>query len=383
MSGLPARGFTFWPVGTGDSTTITVAEETVIQVDLHQRSDSEDPDSPYASVIAELKEALPQKDGTPYLSVFGLTHPDQDHCKGFERLLDEVKIGELWATPQIFREYHKDLCDDASAFKKEMERRVDATIGAGGDPGAGDRVRLFGWDELLNQDDYSGFPDDWLTIPGNSLTRIDGADYGQVFRAFVHAPFKDGSAGERNDTSLALQVALSDGGAEGRALLLGDLCYPTVRRIFDISEHDDLRWDVLLAPHHCSKSVMYWRGPDDDEEVRKQDILDDLEEAAEGTGWVVASSEPIKGPDEEGQNPPHAVARARYEEIAPDGFLCTQEEPDEESPQPLKFTVSEEGITRQAAGETLERAGSGWSAAVAAARGTDRPPSEQVGFGRG
>ena len=93
---------------------------------------------------------------------------------------------------------------------------------------------------------------------------------------FVHAPFKDDSSEERNDTSLAMQVNLKDGDMWGRAMLLGDHCYPTLIKIFDISDADDLKWNVFLTPHHCSKKVMYWKDEGDDEEKLKQDILDHI-----------------------------------------------------------------------------------------------------------
>ena len=33
---LPDRGYVFWPVGSGDSTTIVVDDEHVMQVDLRE-----------------------------------------------------------------------------------------------------------------------------------------------------------------------------------------------------------------------------------------------------------------------------------------------------------------------------------------------------------
>ena len=41
---LPQQGFVFWPVGTGDSTTITVQDGVIFQVDLHHLESSEDED---------------------------------------------------------------------------------------------------------------------------------------------------------------------------------------------------------------------------------------------------------------------------------------------------------------------------------------------------
>src|SRR6202000_2843385 len=100
----------------------------------------------------------------PYLSLFVLTHPDEDHCLGFKELLSKVTIGELWHTPRVFREYKKDMCEDAQAFRDEARRRRDETIKKG-DPGSGHRVRVIGHDEIFEEDDYKDFPSYWRTRP--------------------------------------------------------------------------------------------------------------------------------------------------------------------------------------------------------------------------
>ena len=79
----PDQGFIFWPVGTGDSTTVRVAETVYLQIDLHHMAKSEGDDDPAWSVIDALIEILPTAEDRPYLSVFALTHPDLDHCQGF------------------------------------------------------------------------------------------------------------------------------------------------------------------------------------------------------------------------------------------------------------------------------------------------------------
>ena len=91
---LPACGLVFRPVGNGDSTTVVVDSDTHLQVDLNHLDKSEDAEDLAWPVIDELVERLPRVNDRPYLSAFALTHPDQDHCRGFERLLDEVDIGE-------------------------------------------------------------------------------------------------------------------------------------------------------------------------------------------------------------------------------------------------------------------------------------------------
>ena len=377
----PDQGFIFWPVGTGDSTTIRVAETVYLQIDLRHMAKSEDDEDTAWPVIDELIDILPTPDGEPFLSVFALTHPDLDHCQGFEELNDRVFISELWMSPRTFREIREndDLCDDAQAFHYEAMRRVEATIGAGGDPGRGDRIRIIGYDDLLEEPDFQGFPKEFLSVPGQTITTLDGEDLSEVFEAFVHAPFKADSFGDRNECSLAFQITLFNGDGVGRALLMGDLNYPIIRRIFDRSVAEKLAWNILLAPHHCSKSVMYWKDEDDDEETLKPQMVQDIGNAALAPGYVVSSSEPVPARDEPGDNPPHAKAKRQYERIVPNGFLCTHEHPDEENPKPIIFEVSETGFAYVGGSESTRS----MSNALKAAGGAAVVPATAVGFGRG
>ena len=342
----PGQGFIFWPVGTGDSTTIRVAKTAYIQVDLHHMDKSEDGDDPAWPIIDELIAILPTLGGKPYLSTFVLTHPDQDHCRGFEELLKRVFISELWMSPRTFREYKADegLCEDAEAFHKEAMRRVRATIKAGGDPGRGNRIRIIGYDTLLQEDEFNGFPEEFLSIPGHTITTLDGEDHSTQFQAFVHAPFKDDSYGDRNDCSLAFQITLKHGKGVGQALLMGDLAYPIIRRIFDVSDDSTLSWNILLTPHHCSKSAMYWKDEGEEEETLKSDIVRDMGNAALKPGYVVSSSMPIPARNKPNDNPPHAKAKAQYLRIVPNEFFCTHEHPDEKNPVPVIFEVSDSGF---------------------------------------
>ena len=375
----PEQGFIFWPVGTGDSTTIRVAETVYLQVDVHHMDKSEDDDDPAWPIIDELIAILPTLGDKPYLSTFVLTHPDQDHCRGFKELLKQVFISELWMSPRTFREYKTEegLCEDAEAFHEEAMRRVKATIKAGGDPGRGDRIRIIGYDTLLQEDEFDGFPEEFLSIPGHMITMLDGEDHSAQFQAFVHAPFKDDSYGDRNDCSLAFQITLKNGKGIGRALLMGDLPYPIIRRIFDASDDSTLSWNVLLAPHHCSKSVMYWKDDGDEEETLKSDIVRDMGNAALSPGYVVSSSRPIPVSNKPNDNPPHAKAKAQYLRIVPNEFFCTHEHPDEEEPVPVIFEVSDTGFAYT--GETASSRPLG--DVVKEAGGGAEAPAAAVGFG--
>lgn len=385
---LPEKGFVFWPVGTGDSSTVVIQhDETILQIDLHHLSKSDDGDDPHCAIVDELGACLPKKDGKPFLAVFALTHPDKDHIKGFGDLLDKVTIGEIWHTPRIFNEYKKDLCDDAVAFKDEVSRRRDININKNGNVAVGDMVRVIGHDVIFESGNYKDFPEYWRTYPGNTITEINNKSVEDDFTAFVHAPFKDDSAAERNDTSLALQIVIKEGDGIGKALFFGDRAYPTIKLIFDKTKEKDrteyLEWDVMLSSHHCSKKVMYWKGDDDDVEKLKQDIMDDFDDYKLDGGYIIASSESDFS-DEEGKNPPHLKARKRYEEIVDSGhFQCTHEHPNTKNPTPIIFELDSSGLSYKEPAKTkkVQKSGLGLGLATSEARGEDEPPSEKAGFG--
>lgn len=351
--GLPARGVVFWPVGTGDSTTVVVNDEVVMQVDIHDMAKADDDKNPEVPVVDRLIEALPVIDGKPYLATFVLTHADKDHCLGFADLLAEVRIGELWSTPRLWREYNDpdspELCPDAIAFREESERRIAATmdaVNAGGVPASGDRIRVVGYDDDHSSHAYDELPDAYLAWPGQSLTTLDGHELAGVFEAFIHAPFKDDAAAARNETSLSMQVSLTDEtGIDGKVLLFGDLAHDTIMKVFDYSEYYDraqyLEWDLLLAPHHCSKRVMYKRDADGNEELQ-MDVLNAFERNARTGGTIVCSSATFPDEDVDGLNPPHRMAADRYAEIA-DEVICTMSWVDEGAPSPVVFGVDAAG----------------------------------------
>ena len=345
---LTPRGIVFWPVGTGDSTTIVVDEEVVVQVDLNDQVQAGEEDSKVVAVVDQLAASLPPTgpDGAPYLAAFVLTHIDVDHCRGFEDLLEKVHIGELWVTPRLWREYldaDVELSAPAEAFRLEAERRIEATKAAGDDgPRSGDRILVIGYDTDHTKHAYNELPGKYLAWPSDTITTLDGIDCADKFQAFLHAPFKDDCAEARNDTSVAMQVTLADGEGNGRFLLFGDLKAATIERIFKTSAANDnadrLSWDVLLAPHHCSKHALY------EDDTLRQDILDALEENARPGARVVSSSHPFRSADKTGDNPPHLRARDRYQEIVDDPVICTMEYGSADAPSAVVFEVDSAGL---------------------------------------
>ncbi|MEK7950944.1 hypothetical protein [Luteolibacter soli] len=386
---LPTRGFVFWPVCTGDSTTIVIKPGVVMQLDLHHLAKADGSDDPAWAVVDELVRLLPKKNGRPYLSLFALTHPDKDHILGFQELLKQVTIGEIWHTPRIIRDWvdDNDLCDDAEAFYQEVHRRRKAVIANPTDVKAGDRVRIIGHDDILNEDRYKAFPTERTSHPGTSITIVDEVDLADCFNAFVHAPFKVDAEDTRNNTSLSLHVRLSDGDGQGEALFFGDREYPTLKQIFEATEaHEEygntqyLMWDVMIAPHHCSKKAMFWQEDGEDEEKFKHDIMDFFEKYRKDDAYIIASAD-ADFTDVVGHNPPHGKARKKYEAIVDAGhFICTHEHPDEDNPKPVVFEVTAEGLSKRGLAAVTGLASV--VSAVASSRGTMAPPTQQVGFGR-
>jgi beta-lactamase superfamily II metal-dependent hydrolase len=378
----------YWPIGTGDSTTLVLRPgELVMQIDLRHLEKADDADEPEWAIVDYLVKVLPRRNGRPYLAVFALTHPDKDHIQGFTELLRRVDIGELWHTPKIFRDHHDDdepMCVDAIACREEVQRRRRVIVRNPNSVKSGDRLRVIGHDDILKEDKYVGLPESAKSRPGEIVTLIDGVDLNGQFQAFIHAPFKDDQAASKNNTSLSLNVRLWEGNTHYQFFFFGDREYPTIKRIFEITEAarrtEFLYWDVMLCSHHCSKCVMYWRGEGEEDATLKQDILNFLDKYARPNAYIVSSSH-ANFTDGEGDNPPHKRARQRYEELIEAGhFICTHEHPTKANPQPMVFTVDAQGLHVEQASQRRESV-SALAAAVTTARGSSQPPSVQVGFG--
>ena len=359
---LPSQGFIFWPVGTGDSTTVVVRNDdtntdVVLQIDLHDLHEGDGKaDDRYTPMVERLAELLPQRDGRRYLSTFILTHPDKDHILGFEDLLDAVDIDEIWHTPRIFQEYQgegaAEPCPDAKAFQEEVDRRREVTTKLKGeDVPRGDRVRIIGHDSLFGEEPYKGFPENWRHKPGHKLEVLDGEDLSDRFTAFVLAPFKNTCEADQNNSSLALHVKLTspNGDHALQGLFFGDLSYDTLKRIVEktreLENDEHLAWHTLLAPHHVSKTIMYKRVEGEDALQKDPEILKEFEKDQLDPAYIIASAEP-PFQTEDGKNPPHKKARSRYEEIVEaDRFLCTHEHGDEDSPERIEFALSDDGLS--------------------------------------
>jgi hypothetical protein len=70
------------------------SESEVVQIDINDKAMADEQGNEHIPIVDELVAKLPK----PNLSCFVLTHPDLDHCRGFEDLLKRVTIGKAWHT---------------------------------------------------------------------------------------------------------------------------------------------------------------------------------------------------------------------------------------------------------------------------------------------
>jgi beta-lactamase superfamily II metal-dependent hydrolase len=350
---LPTRGVVFWPVGNGDSTTIVVDEDTVIQVDLCQYDASEDPDDPRVPVVDRLAEVLPRaQDGkTPRLAVLAISHHDRDHSSGFDEMCgDGFQVDEMWLTLRSFvedKDTDEGLSEEGKLVYKEAKRRRDAEIKAAKDgkrAPVGDRLRIIGREDLLEDDDWKDFPPGLLTRAGNLVPLINGEDRSDVIDVFIHTPFHEPDGDDdRNSSSLGMRVTLKDGDCEQKFLLLGDLDHKKVEAFIQKSiargNEEHLPWDYLLAPHHGSRNAIMRK---DGDKWVKADAYFSLQEHMEDGAMIIISARSIDEVSDGDTNPPHEEAIKSYNEMAGKNVMLTADYAKGNDSEPIVIDVTAE-----------------------------------------
>ena len=349
---------TYFPVGNGDTSLIQLSNEGKILIDCNITTDSRDEteESTY-DVHEHLLSTLKKDDNdVPFIDAFILTHPDEDHCRGFsetfytgdpakyseaDKKVGLIRIGELWFTPRIFSPHEKDMCDTAKAIRKEAKRRIQLYKEKKTErKDSGNRLRVIGYSDNT---DLKGL-DEIITTPGNSIDVVNGNSL-KDFSFFVHAPFKkdtDSKWSERNDTSVILQARFDVDGEKNAALAFfgGDSGYGIWDEIVQRSNEDSLKWDIFMAPHHCSWSF-FNETPQGENDKPCKSAINLLNKKRVGAK-IVASCDPIKDDD---NNPPHFAAKEEYIKIvgSENFFVTSDYPPGSKNPLPIIFTMTNNG----------------------------------------
>lgn len=324
MSRLPKSGIACWPVGNGDAITLVAPDGLVLQFDINHSSSEDNDWAPVVDLMAkELQEV--EHDGMvkPELPVLLISHHDEDHIRGITRVFDEWRVNELIITLRCFVE-GDELTDLGEELLAEAKRRRDAEVSAdaaGKRAARGDRLQIVGYADVLETEGWQEFPEDLLTVPGHEIGLLDGEDHSSSIEMFVQSPFRDDTeSGDRNDSCLGLHVTMRDSGIDKKFLLLGDLEHSTIEAVFETSiangNEDRLEWDVLIAPHHCSRHAVRTQTADKWKDWTDAPAADYLDQYKRPDAVILVSSNgDYTPPSTKGANPPHSDARAVYERI--------------------------------------------------------------------
>lgn len=377
-----AATITFFPVDCGDMTLLVLGDKagTTIMIDCNIREGADDPEDPTRDVAQDLRDRIKRDaKGRPYVDVFLISHPDEDHCRGVEKHFhlgspseysDDKKpdsekrilIRELWSSPLVFRRASKNhkLSSDAKALNAEAVRRVKVNREAKFNGVAeGNRILVLGEDEDGKTDDLGPI----LVKIDQTFSSVNGKA-STVFKALLLGPLPIAEDKEeeetlsKNDSSVILNIELAD--TELRKcvrnfLTGGDAEVAIWERLWDKHKNATKRvaYDILQTPHHCSwHSLSY----DSWSETKGKGVVSKTAKSAlsqiRNNGVIVASSTAIKDDD---NDPPCIGAKREYLKIIEnvDGsFYCTGEYPQESTPAPLEFSVTETGLE-----ESVRKAG--------------------------
>ena len=348
---------TYFPVANGDCSLITLSDNCQIMVDCNFTEESRDPKEPGRyDVHQHLLKFGKKLDGKiPHVDAFILTHSDQDHCRGFETTFytgDPAKYGdkhlkagmllidELWFTRRIFSPHEGKLSPSADEFRKEARRRIG--LHKAGSPDGdkpGNRIRIIGYSD----NPYYKGVEHLVTGPENTSTSSTARER-RIFVSSFTLPSsskRTSKWAERNDTSVVLQASFDVGRttAAGVAMFGGDAGAGIWSKILELSDDDTLKWDLFLAPHHCSWSF-FSDQPYKENKIPAKDSLTILSKKL-GNGIMIASCKPIRDDDD---NPPHYAAKLQYVKAAGEKlFYSLSERPDEKQPLPTTFEISANG----------------------------------------
>ena len=351
----------FYPVGNADCTLVKLDNGRTIIIDCCFREVANDKDGnpTIFDVKKDLLNELKKTDGHPYVDLFINTHPHKDHIVGFdehfycgnpkdydeEKHADKIIIGELWVTPETLT---NDVASDVEPLRKEAKRRRKLYTDDDDYHGEeGNYLRIVGYDKDKEFDSRYGY------VPGKIVKKANGHNFSWL-EIFIHAPFKEEvtdskEKGDKNLTSIVMQFGFKVEEREDivcKAILGGDAEHPVWTHIIENnSDEEKLKWNLLLAPHHCSWSFFGSDSKSDDISESAVTMLNDYQIG--DLAHIIASSDKIEDND---NNPPSYKAKEQYKKYLKnkDNFHCVADtNVENDIPQPIVYKISRNGKTLQ------------------------------------
>jgi len=358
---------TFFPVNNGAMALLKLNDEneTTLLVDMHIREAADDDKKNDAYDVANhLRNQLKTDDeGRPYLDVFVLSHNDDDHIKGIQNhfhlgSLDEYKepkdgeepkviINEIWSSSRFWKRASNcnTLNDDGKAFNREMKRRVTLFEDTREIQDDSDRVLII----CEDPDDKTDGLEDIVKKLYCSFSTINQRDLSGKLSVKILGPLPqqddelEDDFKKKNRGSIILLIEVTEGDYSNKILLPGDtevFVWECLWEKFKYSPHN-LEYDILLAPHHCSRySLSYPSQSKCDEPKIAEKAKKALSQKKDGA-YIISSSKPIKNDDDD---PPSYAAKEEYLTIVDkEHFLCTEEYPKENDVAPIVLNLTSSG----------------------------------------
>lgn len=200
---------------------------------------------------------------------------------------------------------------------------------------SGNRVKIVGYSEELKE--YG----DLIIGAGKCVTSINNIeDYGA--KIFVLRPVKRDTDDENasvNDCTASFKISFTINGNTYDAIVGGDITCENWKEVIQYNE--DLEFDILLAPHHCSWHSVSTEDVDGGNADKE---IEDFLEQSKDKAYIIASSKQIKRNND---NPPSYRAKNVYTKHLDDDerFICTAEYPDSENPKPLVLKITGQGVS--------------------------------------
>lgn len=375
----------FYPVGNGDCSQIVLDNGKRILLDYRQHTNGTDPSKPEINLSVSLQSELKASKRDNF-DVVAFTHADRDHIEGCTEFFElrhadkyqgdgRVKIDELWVPAAMLLE-KADIDEQSNEFviiRQEARHRLKE--------GSGIKVfskpkELVDWMVSVDIDPESRshlFVDAGTVVDTFQLG-TDGVEF------FCHSPYMkhcddNGASKEiRNEASLIFNIRFNYNGNTHDMLAVGDSTCEVLADIVNVTEYhkrsDRLEWNLFNIPHHCSYLALAPSGEKGEKKTIPTDEVKKLLQYGKKNSYLISSSKPIDCDNDayEQVQPPHIQAKNTYveylEEIGGRKFLVTMEEPTRVNPKPIKFEITEGGLSKA----ILISSGSSMAAASAPSR---------------